>query len=42
MERNNKNNMLGYLYNSPEFRRINPLEVGSGKHKNNLNVWAKV
>ena len=36
----NKNYMLGYLYKSGEYRKIKPLEIGSGKHK--INDWEKV
>ena len=35
----NKKLMLAILYKSDKYRKINPLEVGSGKYK--LNVWAK-
>jgi hypothetical protein len=34
--------MLGFLYHSNDYRRVDPFEIGSGKHKHNLNVWAKV
>ena len=36
----NKKYMLGFLYHSDEYRKINPLEIGCGKHK--VNVWARV
>lgn len=36
----NRRYMLGYLYKSDEFRKVKPLEVGSGKHK--VNVWTRV
>lgn len=36
----NQNYMLGYLYKSGEYRKIQPHEVGSGKYK--INVWTKV
>tara|TARA_B100000674_G_scaffold419774_1_gene370716 strand:+ start:259 stop:471 length:213 start_codon:yes stop_codon:yes gene_type:complete len=36
----NKKYMLGFLYHSDEYRKIDPLEVGCGKHK--VNVWARV
>jgi len=36
----NRKYMLGYLYKSGQFRKVEPLEVGSGKHK--VNVWTRV
>lgn len=36
----NKKYMLGFLYHSDEYRKINPLEIGCGKHK--VNVWTRV
>ncbi len=36
----NKKYMLGFLYHSDEYRKIDPLEVGCGKYK--VNVWARV
>ena len=38
----NKKYMLGFLYHSDEYRKIDPLEVGCGKHKHKVNVWARV
>tara|TARA_B110000259_G_scaffold88072_1_gene102389 strand:- start:285 stop:518 length:234 start_codon:yes stop_codon:yes gene_type:complete len=38
----NRRYMLGYLYKSGEFQKVKPLDIGSHKHKNNLNVWTKV
>tara|TARA_Y100000389_G_C17408616_1_gene489535 strand:- start:300 stop:509 length:210 start_codon:yes stop_codon:yes gene_type:complete len=35
-----KKYMIRYLHESPNYRNVKPLEVGSHKHK--LNVWAKV
>ena len=32
--------MLATLHKSDKYRKVNPLEVGSGKHK--LNVWERV
>jgi len=36
----NRKYMLGYLSKSGQFRKVEPLEVGSGKDK--VNVWTRV
>lgn len=36
----NKYYMIKFLHKSDNYRNVNPLEVGSGKHK--INVWTRV
>lgn len=36
----NKYYMIKFLHKSDNYRNVDPLEVGSGKHK--INVWTRV
>lgn len=36
----NKYYMIKFLHKSDNYRNVDPLEVGSGKHK--VNVWTRV
>lgn len=35
-----KSYMIKFLHKSDNYRNVDPLEVGSGKHK--INVWSRV